>query len=402
MIFNNAKNILVGTNQVSKVYVGSEVVWQNRPQTLLIDLDVTNFSASAPKLYDVNGSELGTLTMLQGSIEDNVYTTDDGLRCTSAASCEIPVNLGRADSWTIDYEIKSLTAASTANLIGSSGNYIQIALGFTTDSMVLFTGGFNSRSITLSNASTQYSSYAAVEEWSVPKLDWSYYTNYIRYINDGEFISVYVNGILKAKMSSEYLPETLSSIYVATPSGLYYTNSTYYTIKSLKVYTEALDVPSHNVYRFILKKFRGKDTSGIVGYSTKRICLYDSSNNRLDTSDLCVVAFARCLNGTTFSRAYDSSSDNSTKVLAGSNTGDFVVYNYYDTDDLYLYFSIPYDLPALAAYSFITSSLSSRYDPVSWELDKSADGGVTWTKIDEQTDATITEDRSTETQKFTL
>ena len=404
MILNQVKKIYVGTEQPKKIYVGTEQVWPGRPAALKIDLDVTKFDAETPKLYDTDGTELGTLSMLSGAIADNVYKTEDGLRCTPAASCEIPVGLSRSDNWTILLKFKSLNIVSsgTANLIGSTGNTFQIALGFSNDALTIFTGGFNSRSMQIYNASSQYSSYGAVEEWSVPKLDWPYYENEVRWVNDGENVAVYVNGILKAKMASEYLPETLTNLYVATPSGLYYTNYINYIIQGLRVYTEALEIPSHNVYRFILKKFRGKETSGIVGYATKRICLYDSSSNRLDTDAGCVVAFARCLNGTSYNRAYDSSSDNSTKVLAGNNTGDFVVYNYYDTDDLYLYFCLPASLPALAGYSFITSSLSSRYDPVSWELDTTNDGGLTWTKIDEQSDATITESRSTETQIFTL
>ena len=69
MILNRVKKIYVGTEPPKKIYVGTEQVWPGRPAALKIELDVTNFDADTPKLYDTDGTELGTLSMLSGAIE---------------------------------------------------------------------------------------------------------------------------------------------------------------------------------------------------------------------------------------------------------------------------------------------------------------------------------------------
>ena len=96
MVLNIADDVFIGDAQVSEVYAGDEEIWCAGTS---FELDVTRFDPDDPKLYDTNGNVIGQVSMISGSIADNVYTVTDGLHVTGHTNCEIAVDLPKNKPW---------------------------------------------------------------------------------------------------------------------------------------------------------------------------------------------------------------------------------------------------------------------------------------------------------------
>lgn len=391
---------------------------------LVFELDTTRFNAADPKLYDTNGNELATLSMLAGNIiADNVYVDDGGLHLTSAATAPISVTLNNNEPWTVICKFKALYADIPNNnkyTVILSSPSVQLMLmsyiSWTSHSMGQYIKGFSSlyMQIVQENAAEQTNS--GIKDLSVPILDWPYYEQEFRWVNDGEHYFVYINGMLRATASSSDIPN-ISTLYVGTFSQFAYSNDTNFIMTKLRVENRANTDPTYTIYRFDFTKVRKPyhedqyhETHYWGVYRFTRLCLYSAAGARLDTDIRCIAGNAEMFYGS--SSAVDWYYDNSTKMLTGEYSGVYEGQNIDNNASLYVYLFVPVDLPQAAKYSIITEDGvmdlppldydGTDFDPASWTLDKSTDGGVTWSRLDEKTDYDMTSERNTETPRWDI
>ena len=406
MILNNAENLMLGDTDVNVVYLGDIEIWS---RSAAVELDVTRFDATDPKLYDKKGNVLSTLSMLTGSIADNVYTSDGGLRLTSAASAEIPVDFDNESAWTLTYRFKTLNTNTNVNppstLLNSNGNNLMLSCyyswnGYSIGAYIKGMTGVALSNITnggyVHNAAT-----SGVEDMLIPYDDLPYYEQEVRWVNDGEYYKLYINGLYKCQTEAYRIPD-ITKLYLSATSS-FYNNTTNFICTGLKIEDKANITPSYTVYRLAIIKIRDYVHGQVNAYSLSRLCLYDANGNRLDTNSGCVAG--ACINYYGYYyKAFDSGSG-STKMFVSNNSGTFFKDFNYEEEYLYLYIHVPANLPAAAKYSIITAAASeygTRHDPVSWVLYKSTDMGFTWNELDSKTDYDITTERSTETPKFDI
>ena len=403
MILNDAENIMVGDTEVDAVYLGDEEIWS---RSSAIELDVTRFDPSNPKLYDKKGNELATLSMMTGSFDGNVYTTEDGLRLTSATTSAIPVEFNKSDPWTLTFKFKALNTSMSDNipssLINTPGFNVAVMYyyQYSPQSILFCVKGLASFYDTIYRTNgTKHGNYGS--SWAdllIPFNNFADYEQEIKFVNDGEYCEIYCNGLIKGKCESSLLTD-ISIINLASLNS-FPNNKTNFITTGLKIEYFANRKQSFKVYRFVFSKYRAYDTSLSNSYCFSRLCLYDANNNRLDTNSKCIageciIAYGEANTGEYYNR--------NTKMLVSNNTGVFVGDTYYKeghTEDVFMF--VPATLPELAAYSIITSpeGTSADFDPVSWTLQTTDDGGLTWTELDTKTDYNTPTARSTETQKF--
>ena len=406
MILNNAENIMIGDTDADAVYLGDEEIWS---RSNAIELDVTRFDPANPKLYDKKGTELATLSMLTGTIADNVYTSDGGLRLTSAASAEIPVEFDNESQWTLTYKFKALNTNTSVNppstLLSSNGSNLMLSCyyswnGYGIGAYIKGMSGVALSDFTngayIHNAAT-----SGVEDMLTPYNDLPYYEQEVRWVNDGEYYKLYINGLYKVKTESYRIPD-ITKLYLSATSS-FYNNTTNFICTGLKIEDKANITPSYNVYRLAITKIRDYVHGQVNAYSLSRLCLYDANGNRLDTDPRTIAG--ACINYYGYYYKIFDSGTGSTLMFVSNNSGTFFKDFSYEEEYLYLYIHVPANLPAAAKYSIITGEASeygTRHDPVSWTLAKSDDMGVTWTELDTKTDYDTPTARSTETAKFTV
>lgn len=404
MLLNDAENIMIGDTEVDAVYLGDEEIWS---RSNAIELDVTRFDPSNPKLYDKKGNELATLSMMTGSFDGNVYTTEDGLRLTSATTSAIPVEFNKSDPWTLTFKFKALNTSMSDNvpssILNSPGFNIAVVYyyQYSSQSIIYCVKGPTSFYDTIYRTNgTNHGTGSSWADLTIPFNNFADYEQEVKFVNDGENCEMYCNGIIKGKCASSLLTD-VSSISLASLS-YFPNNKTNFVVTGLKIEYFANRNQSFKVYRFVFSKYRAYDTSLSSTYCFTRLCLYDANNNRLDTDPHCIAG--ECVIGygeATIAQYYTRD----TKMLVSNNTGVFVGDTYYKeghTEDVFMF--VPSNLPALAAYSIITSpeGTSADFDPVSWTLQTTDDGGLTWTELDTKTDYNTPTARSTETAKFAV
>lgn len=404
MILNNADDIMLGDAEVDTVYLGDEEIWS---RSGAIELDCTRFDASNPKLYDKKGNELSTLSVLQGSLSD-IYVSGNGLRLTSAAVSDIPVVFNKTDPWTLTFRFKALNVSISDNvpssILNSPGFNIAVVFysQYSPQSLILCVKGPTSFYDTIYR--TNGTTHGTGSSWAdllIPFNNFADYEQEVKIVNDGENCEMYCNGIIKGSCTSDLLTN-VSSISLASLS--YFPNSkTNFITTGLKIEYFANRTQSFKVYRFVFSKYRAyDDTSVSSSYCFSRLCLYDANNNRLDTDSRCIAGECTIAYGDADVSQYYN---RDTKMLVSNNSGVFTGNTYYrdnHTEDVFIF--VPSTLPALAKYSIITSpeGTSDDYDPVSWTLKTTNDGGLTWTVLDTQTDYNTPTARSTETTKFVV
>lgn len=401
MILNNADNIMLGDTEVDAVYLGDAEIWS---RSSAIELDCTRFDASDPKLYDKKGNELATLSMITGTIADNVYTTDGGLRATSAATSDIIVDFKKDEPWTLTFKFKALNTSMSNNVPSSLVNSNAFNIGvmyyqqWSNQSLIAFIKGMNAISRTFYNGGAS-SNGSGVADLLIPFTNFADFEQEVRFVNDGEYFSIYFDSVLKCRCASNLLND-ISKVNLTTISS-FATNNTNFIITGLKIEYFANKKPSYTAYRFNFTKFRGYGIETLYCYCFTRLCLYDANNNRLDTDSKCIAGDCIMFYGTP---DVDYYYNRDTKMLVSNNSGQYKGLNVFNNHSLNVYLFVPANLPKLAKYSLITSPESEDYgtefDPVSWTLETTADGGETWTQLDSKTDYDTPLTRSTETPKF--
>lgn len=405
MILNDAENIMIGDTEADAIYLGDEEIWS---RSNAIELDVTRFDPANPKLYDKKGNELATLSMMTGSFDGNVYTTEDGLRLTSATTSAIPVEFNKSDPWTLTFKFKTLNTSISYNMPSSILNTPGFKLGvvyfyqYSMQSIITcLRGTDNFYDTCYWTNGTNHGPGSSYADLLIPYNNFADYEQEIKIVNDGQYCEVYSNGIIKGKCESSLLTD-VSSISLASLT-YFPNNNTNFVVTGLKIEYFANRKQSFKVYRFVFSKFRAYNEQSENSYCFSRLCLYDANNNRLDTDPRCIAGECTI--------AYDQSAEirgynsRNTKMLVSNNNGVFVGNTYYKeghTEDVFMF--VPANLPVLAAYSIITSpeGTSADFDPVSWILQTTDDGGLTWTELDTKTDYDTPTARSTETAKFAV
>ena len=406
MILNDAENIMIGDTEADAVYLGDEEIWS---RSNAIELDVTRFDPANPKLYDKKGNELATLSMMTGSFDGNVYTTEDGLRLTSGTTSAIPVAFNKSDPWTLTFKFKALNTSISDNvpssILNSPGFNIAVVYyyQYSPQSIIYCVKGPTSFYDTIYR--TNGTTHGTGSSWAdliIPYTNFADYEQEVKIVNDGENCELYCNGIIKGKCASELLTD-VSSISLASLS-YFPNNKTNFVVTGLKIEYFANRNQSFKAYRFNFTKYRAFGESGkLSAYCFTRLCLYDVNNNRLDTDPHCIAGDCIMFYG---DADVDYYYNRDTKMLVSNNTGQYKGHNVFENHTLNVYLFVPANLPTLAAYSLITSPESEDYgpdyDPVSWTLETTADGGLTWTLLDTKTDYDTPTARSTETPKFTV
>ena len=404
MIFNNAENIMIGDTEADAVYIGDELLWS---RSSAIELDVTRFDASNPKLYDTKGNELGTLSMITGSFDGNVYTTNDGLRLTSATTSAIPVEFNKIDPWTLTFKFKALNTSMSDNvpssILNSQGFNLAVMYyyQYSQQSIILCCKGVNTFYDTIYRTNgTTHGSGSSWADLTIPFTNFADYEQEVKIVNDGENCEMYCNGIIKGSCASELL-NNVSNISLAS-LNYFPNNKTNFVVTDLKIEYFANRKQSFKAYRFNFTKYRAFGESGkLSAYCFTRLCLYDVNNNRLDTDPRCVAGDCIMYYG---DAQVDYYYNRDTKMLVSNNSGQYKGLNVFTDHTLNVYLFVPANLPALAKYSLITSpeneEYGSDYDPVSWTLETTTDGGKNWTLLDTKTDYDTPTARSTETAKF--
>lgn len=355
-------------------------------------LDVSRFDAALPVLYGTDGREVGEVTAMGGTAADLVSADTDGLHVTGGTMAGTPVYLPGDKPWTVilrfkDYVYQSSTTVnwifntSGANLeTASVSNWNQYAVhnrmsaGTTSDLQV-----YNHTKADGSNS---------VFDDAIPPSDLGLYALEYRWVNDGETLSLYVNGMKKASIPSAEAG-ALTDLYLTNNGNTTYSNANTLTVTDFRVLDHADTELNHVLYRWHITGFRGSDNY----FQFARLCLY-AGTTRLDADSGAVAA--AWVDG---SRPTYPNAEESAKQLTGDRSRKLCAQRGTVAD---IYFCIPASLPALTAYSYITANDTPARDPVSWVLEKSVDGGVTWATLDTQSGAAITEDRDTETQRFTV
>lgn len=404
MILNNADDIMLGDTEVDTVYLSDEEIWS---RSGAIELDCTRFDASNPKLYDKKGNELSTLSVLQGSLSD-IYVSGNGLRLTSAAVSDIPVVFNKTDPWTLTFKFKALNVSISDNvpssILNSPGFNIAVVFysQYSPQSLILCVKGVISFYDTIYRTNgTKHGTGSSWADLTIPFTNLADYEQEVRIVNDGENCEMYCNGIIKGSCTSDLLTD-ISSISLASLS-YFPNNKTNFITTGLKIEYFANRNQSFKAYRFNFSKFRAFGTETSYCYCFSRLCLYDANNNRLDTDPRCIAGDCIMFYG---DADVDHYYNRDTKMLVSNNSGQYKGLNVFNNHTLNVYLFVPSNLPALAAYSLITSPEDEDYgpefDPVSWTLETTTDGGKNWTLLDTKTDYNTPTARSTETTKFVV
>lgn len=389
---DTCRAVSVGDAACVGVYVGDAMVFpdaQHDPN--VFTLDVTRFSSDNPILHSTAGNEIATVSMQHGTVANYVYTVTDGLHVSGATRADFPVELLTTNTWTIIYRFKNYSLAPQIHgyvhmLFTSYGNVLETAyVSNWATTAVHFR--LPSTQSTLYNG-VQLSPYGGFYDYATMPSDLQYYEMEYRWINDGQTLSLWVNGVKKASISVENSIDLLN-LYIVVYDN-HNANEDDITVTHFEVKNTA-ELPEYVLYRWRLTGFRGSDNYTQVS----RLCLYDSGGSRID-EDQSTTAFA-LRDGTPadFSSVYETCSR-----LTGDRTGKCVIVRG-NSSQIDIIFSTTVHQP-LASYSYITGDDEPNRDPTSWVLSKSTDGGQTWQEIDQQTNATITTARSTETQRFII
>ena len=394
MILNQASNIMLGSTKVQKAFLGSHLIWQRDQRSRQFVLNPARFSAENPVLYSTDGTKIADVSAQYGDLADKVYVTPDGLHVSGDTRAAFPVDLPASGKWTIIYRIKDYTPINSHpgyfvhHLFDSSDRHLETAYVSNWDSNAMHFRLIRSRNgnYTL-YPGTRISGHQGFYDDAVRLSDLQYYQLEYRWINDGNMLSLYINGIKKAAIQTENL-EDISELFFALDTNPSINEDsftvTYFELKSVA------EPPSYIVYRWQLTNFRGSNNYTQMN----RLCLYDATGNRLDTTAMS-YAFACYENG---SRASFPNDEETCRCLVNQQDGKTCIARS-GNQPISIFLSIPGNTP-IASYSYITGGDLPERDPVSWILSRSTDGGQTWTEIDTQENVSITTDRNTETKRF--
>lgn len=394
MILNQAENIMLGSSEVAKVYVGTELVWSRIPPVAPVsnfELDTTAFSASNPVVYDTNSNIIGEIIAIGGNVSD-CKTVNDGLEVSGSTSMRIPVNLPKNHAWTIIYCIKYFNNSGNVEFVFDSKNEELEACKDNSIYGIRHKFGANGLGdyTLLNNVYTFQSDDVQMGIWdeATRTSEMQYYNMDYRWICNGSTLSLFVNGVKKIETSLDSFPDNVQELGVPVYNNGDDSSASRMVITKLQVLDTAVTTPSHVVYKWSITDFRDYDTY----FQFKRLCLY-ANETRIDGEEGCVAA---CWVDD-LKPAYSSDAETVAK-LTGNRTGKLCAERG-ETQDIY--FCVPYELAAVDEYSYITADDYADRDPTSWTLYKSIDGCVTWRVLDTQSDI-ADPGRGTETQIFPI
>ena len=379
MILNQAENIMLGSSEVAKVYVGTELVWSRIPPVIPVsnfELDVTRFAANDPKVYDTNGKKIGQIVAIGGNISD-CQTVNEGLRVSGSTSMRIPVNLPKNHAWTIIYCIQAFNNSGEIEFVFDSKNEELEACKYNDIYGIrhkLGTSGLGNNFTILNNVYTFESDDIQMGIWdeATRTSEMQYYNMDYRWVCNGSTLALFVNGVKKIETSLENFPANVSEIGVPVYYNSDDSNNSRMIITKLQVLDTAVTTPSHAVYKWEITDFRGYNEY----FQFARLRLY-ADGARIDEVDGCVAACWVDSAKPTYT------SDNDTvKVLTGDRSGKLCAERGAETQNIY--FSVPYSADSADSYSYVTANDEADRDPTGWTLYKSIDGCVTWRVLDTQ------------------
>ena len=356
-------------------------------------LDTSRFDAENPVLYGTDGKEIGTASAQTGTLSSLVYTVEGGLRTNGYALLTFHVMLGSRFTLVLRYSDYALGTGQVHGFLRFSDGSLESVLddgagGNLFWYLVRQSGG--SGQTAYNGARMQnVGSYYRYDDPTIPEADYSLYAMEQRYVCDGTYVSFYLNGILRSRESMAAFAYP-TSIVIGFPS-VQYAASDAFTVEQFSL-TQGAQLPDgYRLYRMRITAFKGSDNYAQLS----RLCLYDVGGNRLDTSDRAVAYITADGIMPTFPVASEDA-----QKLTGDRTGSKACW--VRGSENTIYFSLPTSGGALASYSYITAGDIPARDPVSWEMQSSSDGGLTWQTIDTQTGVAITDDRNAETQRFEI
>ena len=329
-----------------------------------IILDVTRFSAANPKLYSTRGSEIGEVSMISGVLAENVYTTETGLHVTGYTKAKIPVSLSKTSPWTIDYEFDTYTTNNRINAL----DWI-----FSSDNQTLqtckITYGYNDHAIhTLLKGDKDYTTLYnycyfsndangfydnATETQMMYGFKWHY-----RWINDGEYLSLWVNGIKKASIASEALTADAIAELDIPNAGMDVggtSNDNHLNVTGFKIKSYADTTNDRVLYKWHITKFKAYED----WFTVKRFKLYTANDALIDQNEdnyVCIF--------TNNDSSQDGIKNNESLAysLLAKAQSDGVYHDHgyiyrpnhtVDGDVIDVIYSVPSSLPAVNAYSYV-------------------------------------------------
>lgn len=379
MILNQAENIMMGSSEVAKVYVGTELVWSRIPPVIPVsnfELDVTRFAANDPKVYDTNGKKIGQIVEIGGNVTD-CQTVNEGLQVSGSTSMRIPVNLPKNHAWTIIYCIQAFNNSGEIEFVFDSQNEELEACKYNDIYGIrhkLGTSGLGNNFTILNNVYTFESNDIQMGIWdeATRTSEMQYYNMDYRWVCNGSTLALFVNGVKKVETSLENFPANVSVIGVPVYNNNDDSNNSRMIITKLQVLDTAVTTPSHAVYKWEITDFRGYNEY----FQFARLRLY-ADGARIDEVDGCVAA---CwVDG---AKPTYSSDNETVKVLTGDRSGKLCAERGAETQNIY--FSVPYSAESADSYSYVTANDEADRDPTGWTLYKSIDGAVTWRVLDTQ------------------
>ncbi|MDE5769320.1 MAG: hypothetical protein K2H82_08045, partial [Oscillospiraceae bacterium] len=227
MLVNQAENIMIGSTEVQKAFLGSHLIWQRNQRLRQFVLNTKRFSTENPVLYTTGGAKIADVSAQYGDLADKVYVTPDGLHVSGDTRAAFPVDLPASGNWTIIYRIKDYMPINSHpgyfvhHLFDSSDRHLETAYVSNWDSNAMHFRLIRSRNgnYTL-YPGTRISGHQGFYDDAVRLSNLQYYQLEYRWINDGNKLTLYVNGVKKAAISTENL-EDISELFFALDTNPY-------------------------------------------------------------------------------------------------------------------------------------------------------------------------------------
>ncbi len=354
-----------------------------------------------------DGAEIGSITMESGELADAVYTTANGLHINSSTRCVFPVQLG--DQFTISLTVTDFATSVSSTTYGlfplmvalPGGQFETVVHAHKPVSSTKYLWSYLNRvnSPTINTAPWVRSiEYATDAHWiynSAVTMDWLSEQKdlAIRYVADGETVSMYVNGLLTAWQPQSEFTNNLTELYVGS-WGNSINLSCEYTIKEFRVLNYA-ELPTEFVnYRLRITGVKGS-TSPYMQLS--ELMLFDDSQNQIAITD--AIPFA-LYNGYADRVSYPAAGDNVHNLFDADNTNKMCV-SYADGTPFDIIFALPRGTEKPQYCAYVTGNDYPERDPVTWEIARCTDG-ETWETVGAVTGAEITDERNVQTDMFAL
>ena len=190
-------------------------------------MNMKRFSAENPVLYTTDGTKIADVSAQYGDLADKVYVTPDGLHVSGDTKTAFPVDLPASRKWTIIYRIKDYMSINSHpgcfahHLFDSSDRHLETAYVSNWD-----VNAMHFRLIRSKNGNymlypgTRASGHQGFYDDVGRLSNLQCYQLEYRWINDGDMLSLYVNGVKRAVIQVENL-EDISGLFFALDTNPY-------------------------------------------------------------------------------------------------------------------------------------------------------------------------------------